>query len=427
MECPLALYKIEGVEFSCEDTAHGCFYYSKVCTGSLAGLSCTAKQIDKSILGLNAAATEDLIQRYADYCATLSQLRHPHIIQFLGLSYKSDSPSSVALVCELLPLRLSSVLKHYNCLPDELSYSILSDVSLGMSYLHSRGFCHGELTPANVLLSSDLSAKLSDVAISTVLKLTPLERRRYEPISHLAPELLNDSGKPTNKVDCFAFGALIVHMLRGEYPDSISCDLTAASPLVGANAEHPLASLALHCLNKVPELRPLSGQIVATVTELMLQFPSSSLERRVGLLSRVVESGPVHRTRGIQRKDSIITLSNTIEIEHLKLQIEELAVENRGLRTSLKKQAGVISARDQEMAAKLMAKDTEILSAQQEMGALEATLAAQRATMSVKEASAAGLSTQLKHLQQYIANKHEVSDTRCVVCVCVVWCCCCCY
>ncbi len=407
MECPLALYKIEGVEFSCEDTSHGCFYYSKVCTGSLHGLPCTAKQIDKNIISLNAAATEDLVARYAEYCATISQLRHPHIVQFLGVSYKNESPASVALVYELLPLSLSGVIKNYHRLPDELVYSILGDVSLGLSYVHSRGLCHGELCATSILLSSDLSAKLSDVAVATVLKLPPHERKRYLSIAHLAPEILNESGRPTNKVDCFAFGALIVHILSGQCPESMSHDLTTDSPLVGVNAEHPLASLALHCLNNVPELRPSSGQIVSTLSELMLQFPSPSLERRVSLLSRVIES--VNKPRVMERKDSITALSNTIEIEHLKLQIEELAVENRGLRTSLKKQAGVISARDQEMAAKLMAKDAEILSAQQEMGALEAALASHQATINVKEASVTGLSTQLKHLQQYIASKYEVS------------------
>ncbi len=420
MDCPLALYKIEGVEFSCEDAGHGCFFYSKVCTGSLAGLPCTAKQVDKTILGLNAAA-EDLMERYADYCATISQLKHPHIVQFLGLSYKTDSPVNVALVCELLPLSVSGVLKRYNRLPDELSYSILRDVSLGLSYLHSRDVYHGDLCATSVLLSSDLTAKLSDIAISTVLKLSPLERKRYGSIAHLAPELLTVSGKPTNKIDCFAFGALIVHILSGKYPENLSCDLTTENPLVNVNADHPLASLALHCLNKLSDLRPISSQILATVSELMLGFPSPSLERRVGLLCRVVESGSCHKPRVVERKDSIVTLSNTIEIEHLKLRIEELAVENRGLRTSLKKQAGVINARDQEMAAKLMAKDTEILSAQQEMGALEATLSSHQATISVKEASVAGLSAQLKHLQHYIANKREVSVCSSVYCtVCTV-------
>ncbi len=411
MDCPLTVYKIEGVDFSCEDTTHGCFYYSKACTGSLAGLPCTVKLIDRSLL--NATATHDVIQRYADYCSKICTLRHPHIVLFLGLSYKT--PASVALVTELLPITLDQALKVYNRFPDEINYSLLRQVSLALSYLHSLdpSISHGELCANNVLLTWDMTAKLSDIAIPFVLQLSADERKRLEPLAHLAPELLLEAAKLSTKIDCFAFGALIVHLLSGKYPESLSCDQSAEQPLDGVNTEHPLASLALHCLSKVPDLRPTSAQIVTTVTELMLQFPSPSFERRVELLNRVVKicqsrKSSSDKPRSVERKDSIISLSNSIEIEHLKLQIEELQVENRGLRTSIKKQANVISARDQEMAAKLMAKDQEIVSIQQEMGALEASLATHKATIAVKESSVNGLGNQLKHLQEYIASKHEV-------------------
>ena len=109
------------------------------------------------------------------------------------------------------------------------------------------------------------------------------------------------------------------------------------------------------------------------------------------------------------RKDSIATLSNSIEIEHLKLQIEELQVENKGLLSSLRKQQSFVSARDHEMAAKLMAKDQEILAKHEELCAREAAVEACQATIAAKEATVQGLTKQLRHLQDYIATKHQVS------------------
>ena len=76
---------------------------------------------------------------------------------------------------------------------------------------------------------------------------------------------------------------------------------------------------------------------------------------------------------------------------------------------SLSKQQGVVSARDHEMAAKLMAKDQEILAKQQELSAMESTIDSCQATISAKEATVHGLRNQLKHLQTYLATKHEVS------------------
>ena len=98
-----------------------------------------------------------------------------------------------------------------------------------------------------------------------------------------------------------------------------------------------------------------------------------------------------------------------IECESLKLQVEELKVVNRGLRTSLERQMKVVSARDHEMAAKLMAKDQEILAKQQEVAAKEAQLQAAEDSLAAKEATGRGLVEQLNRLQEYLASQSEVS------------------
>ena len=84
-------------------------------------------------------------------------------------------------------------------------------------------------------------------------------------------------------------------------------------------------------------------------------------------------------------------------------------MENRGLRTSLAKQREIVNARDQEMAAKLMAKDQEIVAKYQELSAQEAMVEMYRATIAAKEGTLSVITNQMKHLQEYIANKHEVN------------------
>ena len=440
----LVNFKLEGVEFLSEDLDDGCFYYTKACQVNLRGLTCTAKQVDRSLidLHLNAAATEngfsddDLLLRYTDHCLLLSRLRHPHIIQFFGLFYTNESPSTVAIVSERQPASLDNILERYGGLQEEISYSILRDVALGLSYLHSLdpSVVHGELCACNVLLSWDMSAKISDIGIGEILKLTPEQRRKVgsDTLAHLPPETLSNrgdkSGRLSTKVDCYAYGALIVHTLSANYPEYLALRASRVYSskdsdkngiddiLGGVSPDHPLASLALQCLNRLSELRPRSSQIVTTVTEMMLQFPTPSFERRVEILQRVVKTSQSRKLSSsferahsaIERKDSIVSLSNTIEIEHLKLQIEELQVENRGLRTSIKRQQSIINARDQEMAAKLMAKDQEIISNQEEVAALEAAVSTYKATISAKDATVHGLMNQLRNLQEYITNKHEV-------------------
>lgn len=47
---------------------------------------------------------------------------------------------------------------------------IALDIALGVCYLHSKGIIHFDLKGANVLLSKNLSAKISDVGLSKIMR-----------------------------------------------------------------------------------------------------------------------------------------------------------------------------------------------------------------------------------------------------------------
>ena len=411
------------------------------------GLRCTGKRICQELAQKKRSddAAGILLERYEAHCARLSELRHPHLVQFVGVFYDAERDGEDAdankkqrlpvMVTEHLPASLDGVLQRYGTLPDELSYSILKDVSLGLTYLHNRSppILHGELVASNVLLAWDMTAKLSDIGVSSLLGLSLEQRRQLgrHTLVHLPPEMLSlQVESMTKKADSYAYGVLMIHALSGEFPEYLSrkaelvsktgsvADMKGIDDLLGGiNSDHPLSSLVLQCISRTSDLRPEASRIYSIISEMMLQFPVPSFERRIEILQRVVKATRERKISGqentrhnqITRKDSIANLANSLEIEHLKLQIEELHVENRGLRTSLSKQQGVVSARDHEMAAKLMAKDQEILAKQQELAALQSTIDSCQATISAKEATVHGLKNQLKHLQMYLATKHEVS------------------
>lgn len=409
------------------------------------GLKCTGKRLDQELARREDGASGDaatseglLLERFESHCTRLSELRHPHLVQFMGVFYEDESDRTShrlpMMVTEHLPASLDNVLLQYGTLADELSYSVLKDVALGLTYLHSRSppFLHGELGACNVLLTWDMTAKLSDSGVSALLGLSLEQRRKLgkHTLVHLPPEVLSSQVQSlTKKADSYGYGVLMIHTLSGEFPEYLSrkaelvsktgsvADMKGIDDLLGGiNSDHPLSSLVLQCISQTSDLRPEASRIYSIISEMMLQFPSPSFERRIEILQRVLKatrerklSGQEHPRGHVTRKDSIANLANSLEIEHLKLQIEELQVENRGLRTSMSKQQGVVSARDHEMAAKLMAKDQEIVAKRQEIVALQSTIDSCEATISAKEATVHGLKNQLKHLQMYLATKHEVS------------------
>ena len=366
-------------------------------------------------------ATE-LTERFAKHCALLSDLRHPNIVQFLGLYASSKQCPLPMIVTECLPTSLAKVLEKYGSLPDELEYSILRDVSLALSYLHSHSppVYHGDLSASNVLLGWDLSAKITEMGVADMLKLSAERRTKQLGENSLKminqpPEVLDNPAvlKLTRKTDAYAFGVLMLHTLTSEIPEHLASPSLHSKFLLGdLTPTHPLATLLLQCLSRVADLRPDSSRILETFSAMMMQYPPASFERRVDLLQQVkmlggrgtIDNFPTQ----LVRKDSIATMANSLEIEHLKLQIGELHVENRGLQTALQKQQGLVGARDQEMAAKLMAKDQEILSKSQELSAQQAAVESCEATIAAKEATVQGLSNQLRHMQSYLATKHEV-------------------
>ena len=68
----------------------------------------------------------------------------------------------------------------HGILPKEIGYSIFHDVALGLCYLHSQtpSIIHRDLSSNNVLLASNMTAKISDMGVARILNLTPLQVSR---------------------------------------------------------------------------------------------------------------------------------------------------------------------------------------------------------------------------------------------------------
>ena len=174
---------------------------------------------------------------------TLTRVRHPHILQFLGLH--SSPPDPPLLVHELLPTRLSQCLDHP--LPLRQSLEILHHVVLALSYLHSQGLVHGDISPANIHLTSDMTAKLAEVGTM-----------------HVLSAVQSNYTQPTVLSDIHLFGTLVQTLL------SSSQDSSATS------VKEKASSLALQCLQASSSMD--APTLLTCMKELMANLPSKRLE-----------------------------------------------------------------------------------------------------------------------------------------------------
>lgn len=115
-------------------------------------------------------ATRRSFLRECYYCSTLS---HPNIVQFIGIYYPPHKPLHLPImVMELMNTSLTLLIRNRPNLEIQVKHSILLDVTSGLSYLHSHTppVIHRDLSPNNIMLSSQLVAKIGDLGVAKAIR-----------------------------------------------------------------------------------------------------------------------------------------------------------------------------------------------------------------------------------------------------------------
>ena len=202
--------------------------YGKVFTVNHLGLPCAAKEIHSLLLdGVSPEEKKSIKDGFIRECYHSSLIRHPNIVQFIGIYYtkRSDLP---IMVMELMDTSLTSFIeKNQYKIAVETKLSILHDVSLGLSHLHGRHpvIIHRDLSSNNVLLSNDhFVAKISDLGTAKILRADSKQttgRLTTAPgtLHFMPPEALDEEdpiyGTP---VDVFSFAGVALHLFSEKWP-----------------------------------------------------------------------------------------------------------------------------------------------------------------------------------------------------------------
>ena len=142
----------------------------------------------------------------------MSSLRHPNITQFFGLCFLPGTQLPL-LVMERLETSLDDLLEHMPNIPLSLKCSILENVASGLLYLHKRNppVIHRDLTSRNVLLTSSLAAKITDMGNSCIMRPGQMVRTLSKlpgTLVYMPPEAQDDTHRYGAYLDIFSFGHL---------------------------------------------------------------------------------------------------------------------------------------------------------------------------------------------------------------------------
>ena len=361
-------FSLTGVRMTDKKLGHGS--YATVQELEYMGLKCAGKKIHDLLL--EQGDTSYTLHRFEEECRLLSQVRHPNIVQFLGVLFQQGMQVPI-LVMEFLPTNLTSCIEQYGILPKEINYSTLHDVALGLCYLHSQTppIIHRDLSSNNVLLTANMMAKISDLGVARILNLSPLKVSHMTQTpgtpAYMPPEVMVANPGYDTSVDEFSYGILMIHMFSGRWPEpQVGQTRIEAGKLIpvteaerrevflqAIGKEHPLMDLILRLINNDPQVRPLSSEIVERLAAIVLQFPASFANRlemlrhigqqeeekkalREKVMSYENDQQLTSLREEMQKKTEENIRQNLVysgEIEQLKIQARDLESKNRLLKT----------------------------------------------------------------------------------------------
>ena len=287
------------------------------------------------------ASSPELPKAVAEFvreCQLMSTVRHPNVVQFLGVAFFPGSRLP-ALVMERLLTSLHDLLAPDTPPPPGaptplaffsvvLKCSVLHNVACGLAYLHERSppVIHRDLSARNVLLNSEMVAKIADLGVARIvprMRVAATMTKGPGALIYMPPEVFEEKSKYDASIDIFSLGVVTIFTISGTFP----CDPLASTYvnersgllvartelqrrsgyMAGVNqqlracgqlrGDHPLIRLIQQCLQNLPAARPGIGEVLRLLEEARAGFRDGESERNRRDLVRALQTQPRNQVR----------------------------------------------------------------------------------------------------------------------------------
>ena len=357
-----------------KDQTLGIGSYGKVCRAKCDHVPCAAKIIHETLF--DPVAEQQMprgrehrlpIRRFEQECEFLSTIRHPNVIQYLGM-YQDPDTGLPVLLMELMDDSLTHFLESsIQPIPYHIRVNFCHDIILALTFLHANGIVHRDLSSNNVLLVGNIRAKVTDFGMAKLGDLSPQASHLTFTMCpgadvYMPPEAVKDQPIYTDKIDCFSFGVIVVQILTLQFPKpgdrqkSVAVDYPGLPSNVyvpvpeterrqnhirQVDSNDPLLPIALDCLKDRDIERPSALQLC----ERLLAVKEAS-----------------------EFTDSIRTAQNLER--HMQEQLLSLRDQIQGLRSEVAHLNEVVSANQQEIQSRnevIAARENEIQQLREEL------------------------------------------------------------
>ncbi|GAC1614181.1 MAG: hypothetical protein NVS4B9_02050 [Ktedonobacteraceae bacterium] len=215
-------------------------------------------------------ARDLFLMRFRKEAAAITTLDHPHILPVYEYGEYEGYPYLVTPY--MTQGSLTDILKRDGHCDHASVLSILEQLVAGITYAHDKGFIHGTLKPANVLLHTEDTMQVAGFGLMHMLQQRGIEPHA-QPYTHLlsiadtflaapeyiAPEVVQGQAID-RRSDIYSLGCILYELLSGQPP---------------FRGEKPLDIARQHVTQTIPALRQISPTIPAALSAVVHQ----SLER----------------------------------------------------------------------------------------------------------------------------------------------------
>ena len=254
-------------------------------------LPCAAKLLHPTILDPSDPGAGKIMQRFQQECSFLENIRHPNIVQYLGVTRDPESRLPVLLM-ELLDESLTKMLERSQCsLAYYVQVDICHDIALAVAHLHSNDIIHRDLSSNNVLIMAKSRAKVTDFGMSKLVgaapRMTPLTMCPGT-LAYMPPEALDEPPVYTKKLDCFSEGVIMIQVCTHLWPEPGLHTKAVPFPASPTSAtlmpvleperrknhidmidcDHGLLPIAVDCLHYQENERPSSEELCQRLADL---------------------------------------------------------------------------------------------------------------------------------------------------------------
>ena len=332
-------------------TTIGAGAYGSVEEVAVPGAICAAKKIHDFFLDaaqVTSAAVQKATTQFVAECQLMSTLRHPNVVQFLGLCFMPGSRLP-AIVMERLLTSLHDLLDPETYPPPppdapkpffplNLKCSVLHNVASGITYLHERSppIIHRDLSARNVLLNSGMVAKIADLGVARIvpqMRIAATMTKAPGAGVYMPPEALEDrpqdeevsKAKYGASIDIFSFGVVAIFTLSQTFPSSLLPTAYRERGRLLARTElerrerytrmiysqlrekHPLLQMIEGCLD-FPEDRPSIHEVLRLLEEARAEVRDEQTDMNKLELLQALQTQRGNQVRGSVYSEGVLKI-----------------------------------------------------------------------------------------------------------------------